>query len=240
MLEIVKRYGPIRIYQKWFYEEPNIYDRYSFTVYKQTSSLIPYKGFIRKDFYTLHIGLDTKTTDELFKNFSKTNQTKIKKALKEEMFFSSSLDFFSFVDFFNTFARFKKLSPLSVRGLFFYGENILFTWITDKEGPIASHAYIMDREKLLVRLLYSATRVRNSAEADYISRSNRRLHWHDICYFKEQGFKIYDFGGLALKPGNKETEGIDFFKQSFGGEIVHQSHYESIPAFVLKKLLRKD
>jgi lipid II:glycine glycyltransferase (peptidoglycan interpeptide bridge formation enzyme) len=239
MLEIVRQYGPIRIYQKWFYEKPDIQDRYSFTVYKQAASLVPYKGFIRKDFYTLHIHLD-KHNDEIFSSFYKTIQQEIKKSLKENTYTTVSHDIRTFLVFFNPFAQFKGIPSLSHKTLSSYGDAILFTWIYQDTIPLAAHAYLIDNENSIVRLLYSATSPRNEKDKNFVARSNKRLHWHDICYFKEQGFKIYDFGGLALKPGNKETEGIDFFKQSFGGEIVHQSHYESIPAFVLKKLLRKD
>ncbi|MCX7655147.1 MAG: hypothetical protein N2Z76_01315 [Treponemataceae bacterium] len=239
MLTIIRHYGPLRIYQKWFYEIPDPQDRWVFTVYKQASFQKPCKGFIRKDFYTLHIDL-TNTIDALFSHCYKTIQQEIKKSLKENttvMFSQNSEDFCAF---YNSFAKFKKIPPLSLKTLSFYGETLRFTWIYDGETPLVVHGYLVDPEASIVRLLYSATLLRDEHRKNLISRSNKRLHWHDICYFKEQGFKIYDFGGLALKPGNKETEGIDFFKQSFGGQIVHQSHYESIPAFVLKKILRKD
>jgi CelD/BcsL family acetyltransferase involved in cellulose biosynthesis len=41
------------------------------------------------------------------------------------------------------------------------------------------------------------------------------LHWEAICWGRARGFERYDFGGLT---GADECDGIDRFKQSFGGE----------------------
>jgi len=45
-------------------------------------------------------------------------------------------------------------------------------------------------------------------------------------YFKNQGFINYDFGGL--KSGeisiNHQMDGLDFFRRSFGGDVI--LHYQ--------------
>lgn len=240
MLSIVRTYGPVKIYQKWFYPQPDINDIFSIVVYKQCSSLQSIPGFIRKKFFTLHIEIAIKSTDELFRDFSKTNQLKIKKAIKEDVHIEANNNIEEFVTFFNNFAQFKKLHYLTIKDLKIYNDSILFTWINKHNDPIAAHAYLIDKDSGIVRLLYSATKVRTEEDLDFISRSNRRLHWYDLCYFKEEGYKIYDMGGLALNSNNKETEGIDFFKKSFGGNIIEQSHYESVLAFIIKKILKKE
>jgi len=240
MLIVTRNYGPIKIYQKWFFSKPSFKDIFSITVYKQCNALQKTFGFIRKRFYTLHIDLAGKSKDDLFKEFSKTNKLKIKKSLKDSVKIYKNNDISAYLNFFNIFAHFKKLHPLSINEINSYNNNIVFTWIDNEIGPIAAHAYLLDKDAGIVRLLYSATRVRSEEDQDFISRSNRHLHWFDINLFKDEGFNIYDMGGLALNPHNKETEGIDFFKKSFGGTIIEQSHYESLPAFIIKKLFHKD
>jgi hypothetical protein len=240
MLLITRNYGPIKIYQKWFFSKPSFKDIFSITVYKQCNTLQNTYGFLRKNFYTLHIDLAGKSKDELFKEFSKTNQLKIKKALKDVVMLYKNNDISAFIKFFNNFANFKRLPFLHIKEMYFYNNNIIFTWIKNDIGPIAAHAYLLDKDAGIVRLLYSATRVRTEEDLDFISRSNRNLHWFDITLFKDEGFNIYDMGGLALNPNSKETEGIDFFKKSFGGTVIEQSHFESLPAFLIKKILKKD
>ncbi|HPC72322.1 MAG TPA: hypothetical protein PLB48_10990 [Treponema sp.] len=240
MLTVIRKYGPLKVYQKWFFSKPDRSDIGRITVYKQCSSLEDIPGFLRKDFFTLHIDIGTKTSDELFNDFSKTNQTKIKKSFKDSVTIYNNIDFLDFMSFFNTFAQFKKLMPLTIKELTSYKEHIRFTWIANEREPIAAHGYLLDADNGIVRLLYSATMVRDNENYEFISRSNRRLHWYDFELFKNEGYRTLDMGGLALNPKDKETEGIDFFKKSFGGTIVKQSHYESWPAYFIKKIVHKD
>lgn len=46
--------------------------------------------------------------------------------------------------------------------------------------------------------------------------ANRGLHDHDIMYFREQGYRCYDWGNIASRD---EPNNIDKFKMSFGGEL---------------------
>lgn len=46
--------------------------------------------------------------------------------------------------------------------------------------------------------------------------ANRGLHDHDIMYFREQGYRRYDWGNIASRD---EPNNIDKFKMSFGGEL---------------------
>lgn len=56
-------------------------------------------------------------------------------------------------------------------------------------------------------------------EAGHISRW---LCWQDIQYYKNKGYRVYDWGGIS-KYG--ELAGIDEFKRSFGGRpaVVHDA-----------------
>jgi len=56
-------------------------------------------------------------------------------------------------------------------------------------------------------------------DAGHISRW---LCWQDIQFYKQEGYRIYDWGGIS-KHG--ELAGIDEFKKSFGGKpaVVHDA-----------------
>ncbi|HPP64681.1 MAG TPA: peptidoglycan bridge formation glycyltransferase FemA/FemB family protein [Candidatus Paceibacterota bacterium] len=51
-----------------------------------------------------------------------------------------------------------------------------------------------------------------------IRGSGNLLHWHLIQLFKQEGYKIYDFGGVSLVDEDQKLRGIKLFKSRFGGE----------------------
>lgn len=82
------------------------------------------------------------------------------------------------------------------------------------EKPIVFHTYIDGKDK--VRLWHSCSNFRMDKELrNVIARANKRLHWEDWLFFKEQGYFIYDWGGIFSI--NDLDNGIDNFKKSFGG-----------------------
>ncbi|MEI2749887.1 MAG: hypothetical protein V9E88_14145 [Ferruginibacter sp.] len=48
-----------------------------------------------------------------------------------------------------------------------------------------------------------------------IGMANKLLTAKDIGYFKEQGYKMMDFGGYAENTEDKSLKGINDFKLSF-------------------------
>jgi lipid II:glycine glycyltransferase (peptidoglycan interpeptide bridge formation enzyme) len=73
--------------------------------------------------------------------------------------------------------------------------------------------------------MQSASLFREADEVSYrnmIGRANRLLHWEDILYFKDQGYEIYDLGGVTLNQSNKEGQAIARFKECFGGSLVKE------------------
>lgn len=86
-----------------------------------------------------------------------------------------------------------------------------------QEGvPLVFHSYVTDKDQ--ARLLHSVSEFRNpDVEANLIGRANKRLHYEDMLYFKRNGLKYYDWGGISSLT---EPNGIDVFKMKFGGETV--------------------
>ena len=92
-------------------------------------------------------------------------------------------------------------------------EAIWVTAIYDKEQPLVFHSYIVGEKQ--VRLLHSVSDFRSDEkDANLIARANKRLHWEDICLFKNEGKEVYDWGGISSL---ENPNGIDAFKCKFGG-----------------------
>jgi len=107
-----------------------------------------------------------------------------------------------------TWKRFLKLSKYSY----------LFSILSQGE-LIATHIFLIDYPKR-ARLLISATARRDEYRMrNLVSALNRKLHWYEIQFFKERGFRIFDFGGINPNPASP-TYSVTLFKMSFGGYIV--------------------
>lgn len=94
----------------------------------------------------------------------------------------------------------------------------LFTILSEGE-LIATHIFLIDYPER-ARLLISATaRLDEYKMRSLVSALNRKLHWYEIQFFKNRGFRIFDFGGINPNP-TLPTYFITQFKMSFGGDIV--------------------
>ena len=106
--------------------------------------------------------------------------------------------------------------------------------------PLVYHTYLVDRSIGKVRILTSVSirRDENLSQQDknLIANANRLLHYEDMVCFRDLGFTKYDFGGYAYGTKDKSLAGINFFKDSFGGELVEESNYEPWLVWVLKKV----
>lgn len=102
-------------------------------------------------------------------------------------------------------------------------DAIMLTAIYQEDVPIVFHSYIVGEKQ--VRLLHSVSEFRNGElDANLVARANKRLHWDDMCLFKREGKKIYDWGGVS---SIENPNGIDAFKFKFGGEpFTYYNAYE--------------
>lgn len=103
--------------------------------------------------------------------------------------------------------------------------SFLLTAVCENEKPLVFHSYIMGEKT--VRLLHSVSDFRSdNADANMIARTNKRLHWDDICLFKKMGKEKYDWGGIS---DFENPNGIDAFKLKFGGTpVTYYNQYEGI------------
>ena len=199
-----------------------------------------------KKFFTLHIDL-SKEKDILFSDFKKNNKYEIKRAMNKDnlrLYILKDLsedDIIDFSNFYNLFAKNKKLTKCNLNKLKVLKKNnalIISCVKSENDKPLCYHAYVLDSNR--ARLLYSCSLFRlnkDSSKKALIGRANRYLHWCDIIYFKNIGLKIYDFGGLALDNKNIQKTNIDRFKKGFGGEVITEYKYSKGISFLGKIIL---
>jgi hypothetical protein len=128
-----------------------------------------------------------------------------------------------FLDLLFALARNKDhVATISPKRLALFGEaaDVFVAYLDGK--PYSAHLMLSDREAGRARLLYSAgRRLEDAALARTSADLNRLLHWHEMQFYREEGFRTYDFGGITQEA----TDGIARFKISFGGTIVNEHVY---------------
>ena len=193
---------------------------------------------IKKISYTVENSLE-KDEEEIFSGFDSTSRSHIRRAEREGLKCSFNYDVVGFVEFYNAFASNKKIPLTSEQRIIEMGGNLSMSYATLDGKILSAHSYLTDKDTGIVLLFHSASlRFDNTIDANTIGRSNRFLHYKDMIYFKEQGFKVYDFGGFAENTDNVSLAGINRFKLSFGGNKVSCVNYYSI-GYVLFQWLAK-
>ena len=186
----------------------------------------------------------TKSKDDLLMAMHRETRRQIRRAADHNLEHivienPSDTDLKRFQEFYNHFAKNKKTHTcnsfhMKTMKLLREKNGLTLTYIKNQQNEVYCYrVYITDGE--LAMNLYSATHFRMVESPEFkkvLSQANRSLVWENISNFKDEGYKLYDVGGLT-EDGN-----IRRFKLGFGGEIVHvYSGYEAnsmIGAFVLQ------
>jgi hypothetical protein len=197
-----------------------------------------------KKYNTLHIDL-TKNEDILKSELKKNTRNEISRCEKKDDLKVSITDrptssqLSNFIKFYNIFSKFRKLPDANKDKLIsLQNKNGLALGMMENAvgDVLVMHAYIISNKR--ARLLYSASlhvNICDKQKKSLIGRSNRRLHWEEMIFYKRKMFDIYDFGGLSLSD-SKTLYQIDKFKLGFGGEIVTE-YNEKIGVSMMGKII---
>ena len=167
-------------------------------------------------------------------NFSTSNKRSIKKSQARGVVCFFNNDRKEFIDFYNVFAKEKKLQPLDKsRAGEYEGEFWKCSYAVLNGEILVAHSYIEDVDSGIVRSMESGSmRLHNDYNPRDIADANKLLHYYDIHYFKERGLKFYDFGGWDDLPGLLD------FKKSFGGYPIEVHNFFSY-TYAFKEVLKK-
>ncbi len=215
----------------WFSEKVDTINFIKLLDYKQ----IKEKSILYKSvsFDTILIDLNC-SKEEIRKKFKQNYKNEISKAIKLNISFQEEKDFKDFKNFYNYFAKLKKLNLLT--DVFnHYLPNVKITKAIYVDTVLVMHLYLIDYEIKKVRLLYSATSM-SFDDKKIIGFANKFLHYEDMKFFKEIGFKVYDLGGINLDSEDRYIQGINTFKKGFGGVVSHEYNLTSYLLHLLRKI----
>lgn len=197
-------------------------------------------GYVRQTFYTKIIDLKQEPA-AILSATSRSTSYQIKRAIREGVVFEPMDDIDEFLSFYNEFSRTKKLGKLTIGDLAGWGREVLGFVAKSEEKPVAMHSYIVDSELRRARMLHSASHFRateDTSQRNAVGRANRYLHYATIQHFGDQGFSQYDMGGYAKDSTDPTLQAIARFKDGFGGELVQEDRYVSMPMHILQLLGR--
>lgn len=182
---------------------------------------------LHKETRTLCINLK-KSIEQLRKELNKSTRYQINKAERDELTTQvisdpQVEDIEGFKAFFNPYAMEKGIELFQdnrIKGMLHSG-MLIITNVFHKNGQkLAGHLYIVDGKR--ANMFYSCSVRFTSTEIpkNEVGRANRYLHWHDILFFKNENYQVYDFYGISVDEENIDQQNINQFKKSFGGEEV--------------------
>ena len=236
MMSFRRKSGVLAIVHKYYCDDINLRDMFRLCVYYQARVDKKRFGFTSRPFYTILNALDI-PEPEIFKGFTSTVRNEIRRSERENVQCGLMDSLEEFRRFHNDFAA-AKGTYLADEGLIEgYKDKLMITCATLDEKMLAAHAYLCDREAGTVRLLLSSNiRLTERIDANFIGRANKLLHFKDMIHFKENGYLVYDFGGFAHDTNEKQRQGINAFKRSFGGKLVQNTDYQSWLYWLSSKL----
>lgn len=178
----------------------------------------------------------------IFQQFSKTNRNQLRRCEQQQPFnVQMDVPLAAFSLLYNRFAQHKELSLFTQSDADEIGrQHFHITGVLYQHKLLVTHLYLLNGET--VSLLISASEpdyVADPAMRKLIGQANRCLHWQSMCYFKQQGFTRYDWGGYALHTQDSRLQGINRFKQSFNGELVTRYNHYSVAYALLEKLRQR-
>lgn len=129
-----------------------------------------------------------------------------------------------FVSEFNRFAGIKGIMPTDPGFLHELRQKhaLALLFVLDGTGKaLCGEADIITPARAYGAVAFSNFRdYPDQADKNHVARANKLLYWKSILNAKQLGCQLYDMGGLANGEQGADKDGIDNFKQAFGGCVA--------------------
>ena len=241
MVRFHKKFYFLKVYENWFTYKFNFFRLFTLNSYLHVKNTGGKRVMgIAKNTHTVELDL-TQDNETIYANFRNTVKQEIRKSEKEgvECNFRQDLKD-EFIPFYNEFAKAKGIYPTSHKRIEELGDNIKMSYAFYNGEMIVAHSYLVDKEVGIARLYHSGSRrLDETVDRNIIGRANKLLTYKDILFFKEEGYKILDFGGYVENTEDKSMKGINEFKLSFGGQVVECLNYSSPLYYIMKAVADK-
>ncbi len=238
MIRYYKKFYFLKVYENWFQYKYRLADVWGLNVYwnvkKQDRANIP---GIKNISHTIELSLE-QDAEAITAGFSKQIRQQARIAETEGItcnFDNKDID--TFVPFYNDFARKRNTHLVSHRRIQEIGSGLQLSFALYNGEVLAVHSYLADKETGVVRHHHAATRrLDEQMDKNLIGRANKYLTTRNIMYYKEQGYKVFDFGGYAKDTTDEGLKGINNYKLLFGGKVTESVNYFSYGHWLLKKI----
>lgn len=228
MLEVWQRKAGLPFRMVWFAKRPSTF--IIPTIFMQTGAEVDSRLFVRIPFYTLHTLLNRKS-DDIRRDLNATSRNEVSRAARVGNTFSE----IALADFIHMAERARAQGApgvsLDASHLERYSPHMQCFTVEVGAVCVAAIATLVDADASRMRLMYS---LRVPLEASLppadLSAASRFLHWQALLTAKQQGLRVFDWGGVAYGDDAK-LQSITRFKASFGGARVTEFNYLPRPWF---------
>jgi hypothetical protein len=226
MLEVDDSKFIFKIRKIWFSDVPFDVTGCDGVAFYECIKDVDIKGFSKEKFTTMVIDL-TPDLDTIWGNIHRNSCRRgIEKAIKDGVVIRVNQDYDAY---FNLHSEFRKLKgwskPNTIDVEFMKKNGTLF--LSEYNGEIIGGQFYLGDDKNFRALIGSSRRLEKNSISPRISgESNRLIIWEAIKYAKEKGIVNFDLGGYYTgKDPDPQKEGINKFKDSFGGNVVTHYNY---------------
>jgi len=242
MLITERKFGIYKIVNVYFAENLETadipdYDIVTYHTFKNWGNI---KGFDRTHCFTTTIDL-SQGIDEIWNKIKRQHKRHIRRSEKNGTIVTVSDNFKEFHQIHKRFLKQKKYTGLvGIKILpleFMQKYGILF--IAENQGEtLGGNLYFHDDHNALL-ICHAYQLNGNTIEGNkQIADANCYLHWEAMHYFKNLNVINYDLGGLGSNEIhiNHQMHGLDYFKRSFGGNVIAQYEYRKFKSHFNKSL----
>jgi hypothetical protein len=225
MLEIDNSRFFFKTKEIWFSEVPYDITGYDGVTFHGCLKDVKVKGFSKEKFTTLVIDL-TQDLDIIWKKIDgQSCRYSINKAIKLGVKVRLNQDYNTFNKINSEFRKLKGLTDYDIDVEFMKKNGLLF--LSEFEGKIIGVYLAITDGKTIRGWIGASIRLEEGINNQLSGNSNRLIIWEIIKYAKERGMDTFDMGGYYTgKKPDSQKERINFFKKSFGGELVTQYIYQ--------------
>ncbi len=180
---------------------------------------------------TVIIDLRGKTEQDLWKNVEKSRRKNVKRAFSSRLVFKEASED-EWQDYYTIYSRVWNeggVNPEPIEKL--KQQNNYKLFVVKKDENVLGGGLIELQQEGINFVAFASL-------AEYqLMRVNDFLYWNSILYALKKGMKYVDLGGYQLKARG-HMQGINRFKEQWGGEIVMKEIEGSIPYVLGRKAIR--
>lgn len=101
-------------------------------------------------------------------------------------------------------------------------------FVAEHQGRIISAGLFISNGVYARAHVLASVRLSKKEDREIIGYANRMLLWEAMRFYKKQGVKRFDFGGINVKSSKKEDVSLAEFKEAFGGERASCFYYRKV------------